>query len=1821
MKLTNLEPTRRLSLPFEVLFGFPDGSEPRLYCDAETIIVGSGYGAAFAALGLVENGAKNIWVLERGNEYVPGEFPPTFGAVPGEVSVTTSKETAGYPEGLWDVRIGKGMTAVLGRGLGGGSLINASVAFEISPDDLKQWPRPDGVNHEEYADRFVSCRKRVAKLLGVNTHDKAAEFSKFQALDQMAQKLGEGCRAEPAPLTIRLKTGKNQVGVQQGACVNCGNCVSGCNAGAKGSLDMNLWPLLVSKGVRIITGVTVRSLTKPEGSAEFHIQARATRAAKLEKTLTARRVILAAGSLGSTEILARSEALPISRAQLGRAFSGNGDHLGFSQGTPNKVRSTAQKPSVLAQEENEPGPIEEQVGPTIVGFVRVPEKDASGAEEPARPAFLLEDGAIPFPARRFVEEITATQNMLRYLSDGTLPSWLRAGSWDPAAGTGEGSEHHPLHLVMGRGSGVGRLKFEGDAILPEWPAADASEGNDFFRGVRAALRGAALAVDTDEAPVFRDPPEGPIRELRGQTEPTFSVHPLGGCRMGRVAEEGVVSPRGEVFSGEHGSAVHEGLYVLDGAIFPTDVGVNPFLTISTLAYQLAREIPVVGSATSVDQVSETYAERDEPRAGASIPRPEDETIGGQFSERLFLRLSSSERRQLARILPLDERTREVLLPPREEDAAALVVDARIQTPDIYAWLRNPNQELDAVFTLSGSSVEFGDTVPTTALVPFFEAKGRVNLGGLDRAVGLERFFRGVRVFTRFLALRGIELWRAGLDTLAEAISKGSAPGRRTSLFSSVKSTVKSLIALANVQADYRYLSYRFEADGIRFSGRKELRYRGDEPDPLRILTRLPFVLEGANGERLNADLEVDLIRLTGEPAALQLDRTPDSPNSTVALVSLALFFGRAVLSSMFWSFKRPVYERFGTKYEENSPRLAEPPTHLTFAPAKGELGRAERDVVLEARFAAKATQDPRGPAVRRARLVRYRQPKNRAERKTALLIHGLAHGSRVFTTDTIEMPMAKKLLLQEYDVWLLDHSLSTTLEREPDPLINMDDLAAEDIPWAFSAVLATTRAEGTERGVDVFAHCIGAGAFAMSVLGGKLKGQPIHSAVLHAVTPWLIGSRDNRWRANALALYKDRLTMDYFDPIPHNSPSAAESLYDAFVGSFSWGEQLTFHEEHDRGDSFSRTVCNRMTLFYGEEWVHDNLAPATHREIATLVGPGSLEVMRQAQSCVVRGRLTDNDGRSPYVLRETFEAFWDFPTRFVHGSENRVFRAEASKRSAHELGKIFRNRKERGVSVRIIPGYGHMDVIFGKNAHHDVYPKIYEFFDDPRGDIEPSLFPPATYSSTENARTPEVGPIISHPKVQDGRVRFRVWATTNQLAHESPETIEVPGLEKVQVWRKEPRDGKQPHRDFWIGQAESSSRTGALSLSGRFFPTPGGAFAERTPRRVSLEEMPWFRRLSAGKSGEAVSFLVGSCLYPGLGTERQRSDSVFKAMRAHLFDSSLGRGVDHLLLLGDQIYADATGELLDPHAAYERFRKRYKEAFGGLTAKTGEHAHFVMSHVPTYFSIDDHEIHNDFQNDPNTKRTNEQRTRERDGLDSAYDFLIHGPRTGGKGVFWHAFESAGFSFFVFDTRTERQRGVPRTDVRALLSEDQQKGFQAWLLAQQRANKPIFFSTSSSLIPLTKEQVEFPELSLDDDGLLSYSGFLEWLAAELRSVRSRTIVWLSGDVHTSSFADIALAAEGCESVSLVGVASSGLFAPLPFINTPTRSFVKSGEDSRVEVKVGDLTISATQRPLVEDGISSFVRIDWQDGVLRVSGASCDTPSSSHSYTWPPQAPRT
>ena len=141
---------RWISEAAETLVGeVADAGTDVLHCDV--LIIGSGYGGAVAAARLA--GARtadgqarpiSVWLLERGNEFLPGMFPATFAELPGHVRFSSGDggPARGRRDGLFDLRLGGDMCALVGNGLGGGSLINAAVMERPGEDAFadEHWP-------------------------------------------------------------------------------------------------------------------------------------------------------------------------------------------------------------------------------------------------------------------------------------------------------------------------------------------------------------------------------------------------------------------------------------------------------------------------------------------------------------------------------------------------------------------------------------------------------------------------------------------------------------------------------------------------------------------------------------------------------------------------------------------------------------------------------------------------------------------------------------------------------------------------------------------------------------------------------------------------------------------------------------------------------------------------------------------------------------------------------------------------------------------------------------------------------------------------------------------------------------------------------------------------------------------------------------------------------------------------------------------------------------------------------------------------------------------------------------------------------------------------------------------------------------------------------------------------------------------------------------------------------------------------------------------------------------------------------------------------
>ena len=248
-----------------------------------------------------------------------------------------------------------------------------------------------------------------------------------------------------------------------------------------------------------------------------------------------------------------------SRTALGTRFSGNGDVLGFAYDTDLDVDAVGWGDRVP----------DSLVGPTIVAC-------ASLHDEGTDDELLVEEGVIPGVLAPFVPPAAAVATLAR--------KDLRFGDRIRLAGRAmrSAARRTLTYLVMSTDDGDGRLRLGRRGLEVDWKDVGV---DPVFRSDNAALKQAAEAIGGSylAQPMWT--------KDRGFS--LISVHPLGGCVMADDASEGVVDDRGRVFVGPTGTAVHEGLFVLDGSIIPRAIDRNPLLTISALteraADALARE--------------------------------------------------------------------------------------------------------------------------------------------------------------------------------------------------------------------------------------------------------------------------------------------------------------------------------------------------------------------------------------------------------------------------------------------------------------------------------------------------------------------------------------------------------------------------------------------------------------------------------------------------------------------------------------------------------------------------------------------------------------------------------------------------------------------------------------------------------------------------------------------------------------------------------------------------------------------------------------------------------------------------------------------------------------------------------------------------------------------------------------------------------------------------------------------------------------------------------------------------------------------------------
>ncbi|MDT8894724.1 GMC oxidoreductase [Halomonas sp. I1] len=517
----------------------------------DAIVIGSGFGGAVSACRLAEAGQR-VLVLERGRRWTTEELPRG----PDDDWVFDAQAPQRH-HGWLDLRLFPRVGVAQGAGVGGGSLIYANVFVEAERFVFDHgWP--EEIDFEALAPHYAT----TGRMLEVQTLPEGQRTARHRLMREAAGATGAADRFRDLPLAVRFdeawhygledphdprhsREETNVAGLAQGTCVHCGECDLGCPVGARNTLDLNYLARAEDHGTEIRPLCLVYAI-EPEGDG-YRVRYRRLDGGD-EGSESAHRVVVAAGSLGSTELLLRCRdqyrTLPAVSPRLGHGWCANGDFL---------------TPALYAGRDVSP-----TRGPTITCAIDYLDGSDGGAR------YFVEDGGFPDVVgnalRAALERHAAGERLFegwRLLLDGLL------SGRDPHA-----------HLMPWFGQGVdasdGVMRLERG-----WFDRDLALELDYdvrrSRPVVQALIERHKRLSSVTGGLALEPPSWSLFDY------LLTPHPLGGCNMGTSAEDGVVDHKGEVFG-------YPGLHVLDGAIVPRALGLNPSRTIAALAERAMAEI-------------------------------------------------------------------------------------------------------------------------------------------------------------------------------------------------------------------------------------------------------------------------------------------------------------------------------------------------------------------------------------------------------------------------------------------------------------------------------------------------------------------------------------------------------------------------------------------------------------------------------------------------------------------------------------------------------------------------------------------------------------------------------------------------------------------------------------------------------------------------------------------------------------------------------------------------------------------------------------------------------------------------------------------------------------------------------------------------------------------------------------------------------------------------------------------------------------------------------------------------------------------------------
>ena len=476
---------------------------------ADVVIIGSGAGGSILAHGLLEEG-RDVLLVERGDYQDPSTFTEDEVEMLGRL----------YVDGAFQLSRDFGFQVLQGSCLGGTTVVNNAVSFELPPDVLDRWNDADGHAAQLNPRNLASAFAFVSKLIQVGEQPDPCLNPGGHLFMKGVAALGY----DQPPHVAR------PVSANISGCAGCGYCNLGCRYGRKLSMLDQVLPEAQAKHgpekFRILVGADALTLGGT-GRRIDTVRCRLNDGRRID--IRAKTVVVSAGAISSSLLLARSG--------IGGRLAGQG--LGFNMGSP----------VTAAYAE----PVRAYDGLQISHYLEI--KPGTG--------FLPETWFNPPVSQALAMPgwfADHRRNMKRYdrlSSVGVLVGTQGNAVVRPAGLTGRDIRFKPTRqdwdtLIQG-------LTVTGEIL--------------FASGAESVMPHTFEYMEFDRVADWRNFKD----RLRDPSDMTLGTgHPQGGNRISSRRDGGVVNPGFRAWD-------HENLYVCDASVFPTTIGVNPQLTVMALA--------------------------------------------------------------------------------------------------------------------------------------------------------------------------------------------------------------------------------------------------------------------------------------------------------------------------------------------------------------------------------------------------------------------------------------------------------------------------------------------------------------------------------------------------------------------------------------------------------------------------------------------------------------------------------------------------------------------------------------------------------------------------------------------------------------------------------------------------------------------------------------------------------------------------------------------------------------------------------------------------------------------------------------------------------------------------------------------------------------------------------------------------------------------------------------------------------------------------------------------------------------------------------------